>query len=176
MAIRSERLRPCQCARSGTTSRTVLISEWSASRLGCITPGETFPGSWVGTRAGLDDIKKLQFLTVQRQELRPPLPPGLTLCCRYTSHPRNCNSPQPLCRVVSYRFTHSSVEYTVSIFREPVHPKHRYLCTKLHDAVSRGMSHTHGAVSSSEYTVSRDQTISEQQFGQNEEGRGPHLI
>jgi hypothetical protein len=50
--------------------------EWSASRPGLFTPGESVPGThwkgdWVDPRAGLDDVKKRKFLTLQGLELRP---------------------------------------------------------------------------------------------------------
>jgi hypothetical protein len=52
-------------------------SEWSASRPGHFTPGEGAPSthwieSWVGPRAGLDDVQKRKFLTLPGLELRPP--------------------------------------------------------------------------------------------------------
>jgi hypothetical protein len=44
--------------------------EWSASRLGRFTPGERATGThwiggWVDPRAGLDDVEKRKFLTLQ---------------------------------------------------------------------------------------------------------------
>jgi hypothetical protein len=50
--------------------------EWSSSRPGRFTPGERAPcihsiESWVGPRAGLEDVKKEKFLILQRFELRP---------------------------------------------------------------------------------------------------------
>jgi hypothetical protein len=49
--------------------------EWSASRRRRFTPGERDPGnrwigSWVDLRAGLDDLVKREFLTLQGLELR----------------------------------------------------------------------------------------------------------
>jgi hypothetical protein len=43
--------------------------EWSASRPGRFTPGETAPGThwiggWVGPRTSLDDVKKRKFLSL----------------------------------------------------------------------------------------------------------------
>jgi hypothetical protein len=48
-------------------------SEWSASRSGLFTPGETAPdthwiGGWVNPRAGLDDVKKRQFFIPSNSE------------------------------------------------------------------------------------------------------------
>jgi hypothetical protein len=48
----------------------------SASRPCRFTPGERAPGTqwiegWVGPRAGMDDVKKRKFLTLQGLELRP---------------------------------------------------------------------------------------------------------
>jgi hypothetical protein len=50
--------------------------EWSASRPGRFTPGETAPGiHWIGgwedPRAGLDDVEKRKFLTLPGLELQP---------------------------------------------------------------------------------------------------------
>jgi hypothetical protein len=50
--------------------------ERSASRKGRYTPGERAPGThwrggWVDPRAGLDDVVKRKFLTLQGLELRP---------------------------------------------------------------------------------------------------------
>jgi hypothetical protein len=44
--------------------------EWSASRTRLFTPGDKAPGTrwiggWVDPRAGLDDVEKRQFLTLQ---------------------------------------------------------------------------------------------------------------
>jgi hypothetical protein len=56
---------------------SVLVGgEWSASRLGRFTPGETAPGThwiggWVDPRAGLDDVEKTKFLTLPGLELQP---------------------------------------------------------------------------------------------------------
>jgi hypothetical protein len=49
--------------------------ERSASRHNRFTPGEKFPhthgiGGWVDRRAGLDDVKKIKFLTLQGLELQ----------------------------------------------------------------------------------------------------------
>jgi hypothetical protein len=49
-------------------------SEWSALLSCCLTPGERAPGthsigSWVGPRAGLDDVQKKKFLTLPGLEL-----------------------------------------------------------------------------------------------------------
>jgi hypothetical protein len=50
--------------------------EWSASHPGRFAPREGAPGShWigglVGPKAGLDDVEKRKFLTLQELELRP---------------------------------------------------------------------------------------------------------
>jgi hypothetical protein len=50
--------------------------EWSASRHSRFTPGERaqgthWIGSWVGSRAGLDNVKKRKFLTLPELELQP---------------------------------------------------------------------------------------------------------
>jgi hypothetical protein len=45
--------------------------EWSASRPGRITPGTPWTRGWVDPRAGLDDVKKKEFLTLPGLELRP---------------------------------------------------------------------------------------------------------
>jgi hypothetical protein len=52
----------------------LVVGEWSASRPGRFTLGERAPGthwieSWVGPRAGLDDVEKKKFLTLLRLEL-----------------------------------------------------------------------------------------------------------
>jgi hypothetical protein len=52
----------------------VVGGEWSASRLGHIAPRERAPGthctgSWVGPRAGLDNMEKRKFLTLPELEL-----------------------------------------------------------------------------------------------------------
>jgi hypothetical protein len=49
--------------------------EWSASRTGRLTPGETAPGTdwlggWVDPRAGLEDVEDRK-LTLPELELRP---------------------------------------------------------------------------------------------------------
>jgi hypothetical protein len=49
--------------------------EWSASRPCRFTPGETVTGihwigGWVDPRAGLDDVDKIQFLSLPRLEHR----------------------------------------------------------------------------------------------------------
>jgi hypothetical protein len=46
--------------------------EWSASRPGSFTPGKWGPGTdWMDPRAGLDDVKKIKFLTLPGLELWP---------------------------------------------------------------------------------------------------------
>jgi hypothetical protein len=50
--------------------------EWSASRLGRFTSGERAPGAhwiedWVGSRTGLDDVKRRKILPLPGLELRP---------------------------------------------------------------------------------------------------------
>jgi hypothetical protein len=50
--------------------------EWPASRPCRFTPGERAPdthwiGGWVDPRAGLDDVEKRKFLTLQGLELKP---------------------------------------------------------------------------------------------------------
>jgi hypothetical protein len=50
--------------------------EWSDSRHGHFTTGGRAPathwiGGWVNTRAGLDDVEKRKFLTLQGLEPRP---------------------------------------------------------------------------------------------------------
>jgi hypothetical protein len=50
--------------------------EWSASRPGRFTPGESGPGThwiggWVDPRACLDDVENRKFLTIPGLELRP---------------------------------------------------------------------------------------------------------
>jgi hypothetical protein len=50
-------------------------AEWSASRPFYFTPGERSPGihwigGWVNPRAGLDDMDKIKFLTLEGLELR----------------------------------------------------------------------------------------------------------
>jgi hypothetical protein len=52
---------------------------WSASNPGLFTPEERAPGtlwigSWVDSRAGIDDIEKRKFFTLPRLELRPRSP------------------------------------------------------------------------------------------------------
>jgi hypothetical protein len=49
--------------------------EWSASRPGLFTPGERAPGThwirgWVYPRAGLDEVEKRKFSTLQRIKLQ----------------------------------------------------------------------------------------------------------
>jgi hypothetical protein len=44
----------------------ILGNEWSASRLGCFTPGERaggigWIGGWVGLRIGLDDVQRTKM-------------------------------------------------------------------------------------------------------------------
>jgi hypothetical protein len=50
--------------------------KWSASRPGHFTPGERAPGtlwtgSWVDSRAGLDEVEKRKFLPLPGLEIRP---------------------------------------------------------------------------------------------------------
>jgi hypothetical protein len=50
--------------------------KWSASQRGRFTTGERAPdthclGGWVDPRAGLDDVEKINFLTLAGLELRP---------------------------------------------------------------------------------------------------------
>jgi hypothetical protein len=50
--------------------------EWSASRPGRFTPGETpsgthWIGGWMDPRAGLEDVEKRKFLILPGVELRP---------------------------------------------------------------------------------------------------------
>jgi hypothetical protein len=57
-------------------STALVGDEWSASRLGRFTPGEREPGiywigGWLDPRAGLDDVERRKFLTLQGLELRP---------------------------------------------------------------------------------------------------------
>jgi hypothetical protein len=47
--------------------------EWSASRPCPFTPGTHFIGGWVDPRAGLDDMEKWKFFTLQGLELPLPL-------------------------------------------------------------------------------------------------------
>jgi hypothetical protein len=53
----------------------LVAGEWSASRPGRFTPGESTPGTrwiegWVGPIAGLDEVEKKEFLTLLGLELR----------------------------------------------------------------------------------------------------------
>jgi hypothetical protein len=58
---------------------SVLVGgEWSASRPGRLTlgvraPGTHWIGSWVGPRAGLDDVEKRKFFTLPGLELNLPV-------------------------------------------------------------------------------------------------------
>jgi hypothetical protein len=57
--------------------------EWSVSRLGRLTPGERTPGShwigsWVGPRAGLEEVEKKKFLILPGLKLRPLGRPALS--------------------------------------------------------------------------------------------------
>jgi hypothetical protein len=45
--------------------------EWSASRPGERAPGIHWIGGWVDPRAGMNDVEKRKFLTLQGLELRP---------------------------------------------------------------------------------------------------------
>jgi hypothetical protein len=54
----------------------LVAGEWSASRPGRSTPGETvvlfhWIGGWVDTSFGLDDVEKRKFLTLPGLDLRP---------------------------------------------------------------------------------------------------------
>jgi hypothetical protein len=54
---------------------SALVGQWSASRPCRFTPGERIPGThWIGgrvdLRAGLDDMEKKTFVTLQGLELR----------------------------------------------------------------------------------------------------------
>jgi hypothetical protein len=80
--------------------------KWSTSRPGRFTPGERAPGThwiggWVDLKAGLDDLQKRKFLTLQELELRP-----LDRPARSYSLYRLCyyGSPYPIgnkCKVVA---------------------------------------------------------------------------
>jgi hypothetical protein len=53
----------------------LVAGEWSTSHTGRFTPGERghgahWRGGWVDLRAGLDDLEKRKFLTLQGLELR----------------------------------------------------------------------------------------------------------
>jgi hypothetical protein len=53
----------------------MVRGEWTASRPGRFTPGERAPGAhciggWVNPRAGVDDVEKRKFLTLQGLELQ----------------------------------------------------------------------------------------------------------
>jgi hypothetical protein len=52
--------------------------EWSALCPCRVTPGINWIGGWVDPRAGLDDIKKLEFLPPPGLELRPFGRPALS--------------------------------------------------------------------------------------------------
>jgi hypothetical protein len=50
--------------------------EWSASRLGCLTPGGRAPGThwlggWVDPRSGLDDVERRKILPLPGLQLQP---------------------------------------------------------------------------------------------------------
>jgi hypothetical protein len=49
----------------------IVGDEWSASCPGGFNPGTHWIGGWVGPRAGLDDVEKINFLTLPGLELRP---------------------------------------------------------------------------------------------------------
>jgi hypothetical protein len=73
----------------------IVGGEWSASCPGHFTPEERAPGthwigSWVGPRAGLDDVEKRKFLTIPGLELWPPVIQPIASC--YTS----CAIPAPI--------------------------------------------------------------------------------
>jgi hypothetical protein len=60
---------------------SALVGEWSASRLGRLTPEERAPrthliGGWMGPTAGLDDMEKRKLLTLPGLDLRPLGCPG----------------------------------------------------------------------------------------------------
>jgi hypothetical protein len=84
--------------------------EWSTSRPGRFTPGESAPGThwiggWVDLRAGLDDLEKRKFLTLPRLELRPLGFPARSLSLyrlRYTGSSVNSN-------YFNYYFGHVSI-------------------------------------------------------------------
>jgi hypothetical protein len=53
----------------------LVAGEWSVSRMGRFTPGESAPGThwiggWVDPSAGLDDVEKRKLLTLPGLELR----------------------------------------------------------------------------------------------------------
>jgi hypothetical protein len=54
----------------------LLAGEWSASGHGSFTPRKQSPvpvyiGGWVSPRTGMEDVEKIQFLTLPGLELRP---------------------------------------------------------------------------------------------------------
>jgi hypothetical protein len=62
--------------------------EWSASRPGRFTPGESAPVThwiegWVDPRTGLDDVERKQIFSLPGLELRPLV----HICSRATSEP-----------------------------------------------------------------------------------------
>jgi hypothetical protein len=72
---------------------TLAGGEWSASWPGRFTHGERarrthWIGGWVGTAAGLDDVKERKFLTLPELKLRPLGRPARSQLepCRQKSH------------------------------------------------------------------------------------------
>jgi hypothetical protein len=70
--------------------------EWSASRHGRITLGETTPGtycigSWVVPTASLDDMERRKFLTLPGLELLPLCPPAHSQSLYRLRHPGSQN-------------------------------------------------------------------------------------
>ncbi|PNF32077.1 putative small nuclear ribonucleoprotein Sm D1 [Cryptotermes secundus] len=63
-------------AKKKEAARALVGGEWSATHLGCFTPGEQAPGThwiggWVDPRASLDDLEKRKFLPLLDSNSKP---------------------------------------------------------------------------------------------------------
>jgi hypothetical protein len=75
----------------------LVEGEWSASRPGRFTPGERargahWMGGWVNPRADLDDVGKIQFLTLPGLEHRPLGRPALRQSLHQLRYPGYWNN------------------------------------------------------------------------------------
>jgi hypothetical protein len=82
---------------------SVLVCEWSTSRSSHFNPGTRWIGGCLGPMAGLEDVEKRIFLTLQGLDLRPLARPARSQSLYRLRYPGSSESKIPPINVTKWR-------------------------------------------------------------------------